>query len=71
MKVDCHPGLGEKDYVKQVACRIGGQVQYGRVFLKPGKPTTLLTFPEPARARVMLALPGTIQYRLSAFTSRS
>eukprot|EP00045_Choanoeca_perplexa_P016121 m.213278 g.213278 ORF g.213278 m.213278 type:complete len:157 (-) comp17175_c0_seq1:2130-2600(-) len=51
--------MGEKDYIKQVACQLGGQVQYGRVFLKPGKPTTLITFPEPTEgAKVMLALPG-------------
>ncbi|KAH9844355.1 MoaB/Mog domain-containing protein [Rhodofomes roseus] len=51
--------MGASDLLKPVIERhLGGTVHFGRVKVKPGKPTTFATIPTP-RARVpMFALPG-------------
>lgn len=51
--------MGASDLLKPVIERhLGGTIHFGRVKVKPGKPTTFATVPTP-RARVpMFALPG-------------
>lgn len=56
--------MGERDLVKPVIERsLGGTIHFGRVAMKPGKPTTFATMPYTnwdgvTRTRVMFALPG-------------
>lgn len=51
--------MGASDLLKPVIERhLGGTIHFGRVKVRPGKPTTFATVPTP-RARVpMFALPG-------------
>jgi gephyrin len=49
--------MGEKDHVKPLLERIG-EVHFGRVLMKPGKPLTFATVPHLARKRLVFGLPG-------------
>jgi gephyrin len=35
--------MGEKDYIKSILAEVGATLQFGRVNMKPGKPTTFAT----------------------------
>lgn len=49
--------MGEKDLLKAVIEReVGGNIHFGRVCLKPGKPTTFATI--PMTSKLIFALPG-------------
>eukprot|EP00123_Amoebidium_parasiticum_P010781 comp20315_c0_seq1/m.25545 comp20315_c0_seq1/g.25545 ORF comp20315_c0_seq1/g.25545 comp20315_c0_seq1/m.25545 type:complete len:636 (-) comp20315_c0_seq1:337-2244(-) len=53
--------MGEKDLLKPVLIeRLGATVHFGRVFMKPGKPTTFATIPRPQSSppTLMFGLPG-------------
>eukprot|EP00055_Hartaetosiga_balthica_P004111 m.10180 g.10180 ORF g.10180 m.10180 type:complete len:675 (-) comp3626_c0_seq1:56-2080(-) len=52
--------MGEKDLIKDTVARLGGKVHFGRVFMKPGKPTTFATVPKKNGKGVTLffGLPG-------------
>ncbi|XP_022652347.1 gephyrin-like isoform X1 [Varroa destructor] len=47
--------MGEKDLIKAVLKNLGYKIHFGRVNIKPGKPTTFATEPE---GRMVFALPG-------------
>lgn len=47
--------MGELDLLKPVIKRLGGDIKFGRVLMKPGKPVTYATFPHN---KAILALPG-------------
>ena len=48
--------MGETDLVKPMLLRLGCTVEFGRIRMKPGKPTTVATL--RSRNRVVFALPG-------------
>lgn len=54
--------MGELDLLKPVLeQKLSGTIQFGRVKMKPGKPTTLVTLPGPtpeAPPKLVFALPG-------------
>ncbi|KAJ1722518.1 hypothetical protein LPJ53_003077 [Coemansia erecta] len=47
--------MGERDWLRPVIERLGGTVVFGRVMMKPAKPTTFATLPA---SRFVFALPG-------------
>jgi gephyrin len=51
---------GEKDLLKETLLDMGGTIHFGRVHMKPGKPTTFVTVPKPSGKGVCLvfSLPG-------------
>eukprot|EP00667_Euglena_gracilis_P023367 EG_transcript_26373 len=50
--------MGESDLVKQFIAQERGVTHFGRVCMKPGKPTTFATFDVTGQQRVLLGLPG-------------
>lgn len=54
--------MGESDIVEEVLVQqLGGQLHFGRLHMKPGKPTTFVTLPPNATrptTRLVFALPG-------------
>jgi gephyrin len=53
--------MGERDYLKEVLkVDLGAQLHFGRVFMKPGKPTTFATLHSAAdrRKKLFFGLPG-------------
>ncbi|CEH17128.1 Molybdopterin biosynthesis protein [Ceraceosorus bombacis] len=51
--------MGESDLLKPIIERdLGGKIHFGRVAMKPGKPTTFATIPRESSDRVVFALPG-------------
>uniref|UniRef100_A0A4W6EHL2 Gephyrin n=1 Tax=Lates calcarifer TaxID=8187 RepID=A0A4W6EHL2_LATCA len=52
--------MGEKDYLKQVLdIDLHAQIHFGRVFMKPGLPTTFATLDIDGARKLIFALPGT------------
>ena len=47
--------MGECDYLKEALPAVGATVQFGRVHMKPGKPTTFATLPS---GQLYFGLPG-------------
>ncbi|XP_066281591.1 gephyrin-like isoform X2 [Branchiostoma lanceolatum] len=51
--------MGEKDYLKQVLeLDLNAHIHFGRVFMKPGKPTTFATLQYSRQKKLLFALPG-------------
>lgn len=50
--------MGEKDYLKTAIELLGGKIHFGRVFMKPGKPTTFATLDFAEKKKLLFALPG-------------
>ena len=51
--------MGEKDFLKPVLeDLIGATIHFGRVFMKPGKPTTFATVIVGGKKKLMFSLPG-------------
>ncbi|KAM6913141.1 gephyrin a isoform 3-T3 [Xenentodon cancila] len=51
--------MGEKDYLKQVLdIDLHAQIHFGRVFMKPGLPTTFATVDMDGTRKLIFALPG-------------
>ncbi|XP_064188654.1 gephyrin a isoform X12 [Anguilla rostrata] len=51
--------MGEKDYLKQVLdIDLHAQIHFGRVFMKPGLPTTFATLDIDGTRKLIFALPG-------------
>ncbi|XP_015751070.1 PREDICTED: gephyrin-like [Acropora digitifera] len=51
--------MGEKDFLKPVLeDLLGATIHFGRVFMKPGKPTTFATITKDGMTKLMFALPG-------------
>uniref|UniRef100_A0A672I4J1 Gephyrin n=1 Tax=Salarias fasciatus TaxID=181472 RepID=A0A672I4J1_SALFA len=51
--------MGEKDYLKQVLdIDLHAQIHFGRVFMKPGLPTTFATVDIDGTRKLIFALPG-------------
>ena len=51
--------MGEKDFLKPVLeDLLGATIHFGRVFMKPGKPTTFATITKDGVTKLMFALPG-------------
>uniref|UniRef100_A0A674PA16 Gephyrin n=1 Tax=Takifugu rubripes TaxID=31033 RepID=A0A674PA16_TAKRU len=51
--------MGEKDYLKQVLdIDLHAQIHFGRVFMKPGLPTTFSTLDMDGSRKLIFALPG-------------
>ncbi|XP_030200340.1 gephyrin b isoform X2 [Gadus morhua] len=51
--------MGEKDYLKQVLdIDLHAQIHFGRVFMKPGLPTTFATMEMDGARKLIFALPG-------------
>lgn len=51
--------MGEFDFLKPVIeRRLGGQIHFGRVSMKPGKPTTFASFEHAGQSKVVFSLPG-------------
>uniref|UniRef100_A0A8C7X4N7 Gephyrin n=1 Tax=Oryzias sinensis TaxID=183150 RepID=A0A8C7X4N7_9TELE len=51
--------MGEKDYLKQVLdIDLHAQIHFGRVFMKPGLPTTFATLDLDGARKLIFALPG-------------
>jgi len=50
--------MGERDYMKPLLKSIGAKIHFGRVFMKPGKPTTFATLDYESRRVCFFALPG-------------
>uniref|UniRef100_A0A8C4NYD9 Gephyrin n=1 Tax=Dicentrarchus labrax TaxID=13489 RepID=A0A8C4NYD9_DICLA len=67
--------MGEKDYLKQVLdIDLHAQIHFGRVFMKPGLPTTFATLDMDGARKLIFALPGSRCYSyifLSLFSSCS
>ncbi|KAJ2365858.1 hypothetical protein H4S01_003019 [Coemansia sp. RSA 2610] len=60
--------MGERDWLKPVVeQRLGGEIQFGRVLMKPSKPTTFATVPLHGHTRFVFALPGNPVSALVAF----
>ncbi|XP_067311436.1 gephyrin a isoform X8 [Pseudorasbora parva] len=56
--------MGEKDYLKQVLdIDLHAQIHFGRVFMKPGLPTTFATLDIDSARKLIFALPGNFTYR--------
>uniref|UniRef100_A0A673IY93 Gephyrin-like n=1 Tax=Sinocyclocheilus rhinocerous TaxID=307959 RepID=A0A673IY93_9TELE len=54
--------MGEKDYLKQVLdIDLHAQIHFGRVFMKPGLPTTFATLDIDGTRKLIFALPGIIR----------
>ncbi|OWK09541.1 hypothetical protein Celaphus_00006071, partial [Cervus elaphus hippelaphus] len=50
--------MGEKDYLKQVLdIDLHAQIHFGRVFMKPGLPTTFATLDIDGVRKIIFALP--------------
>jgi hypothetical protein len=49
---------GEKDFLKSSIASLGGTIHFGRVFMKPGKPTTFATVTKDSHKCLVFALPG-------------
>lgn len=47
--------MGELDLIKPTINRLGGELKFGRVKMKPGKPITFATFPDD---KALFGLPG-------------
>uniref|UniRef100_A0A8C6KAQ7 Gephyrin n=1 Tax=Nothobranchius furzeri TaxID=105023 RepID=A0A8C6KAQ7_NOTFU len=55
--------MGEKDYLKQVLdIDLHAQIHFGRVFMKPGLPTTFATLDIDGARKLIFALPGSVRY---------
>uniref|UniRef100_A0A8C9VC25 Gephyrin n=1 Tax=Scleropages formosus TaxID=113540 RepID=A0A8C9VC25_SCLFO len=53
--------MGEKDYLKQVLdIDLHAQIHFGRVFMKPGLPTTFATLDMDGARKLIFALPGEV-----------
>jgi molybdenum cofactor synthesis domain-containing protein len=51
--------VGETDIVEQVlADELGGRLHFGRLHMKPGKPTTFVTIPRNGSTGFVFAMPG-------------
>jgi len=53
--------MGERDFMKSVLKSIGATIHFGRVFMKPGKPTTFATLDlanKQNSPKLFFALPG-------------
>ncbi|KAI8384612.1 MoaB/Mog domain-containing protein [Radiomyces spectabilis] len=51
--------MGEADFMKPILeQKLGATVHFGRVLMKPGKPTTFATIPEVSGHKLIFALPG-------------
>lgn len=50
--------MGEKDYLKHILLKIGAKIHFGRVNMKPGKPTTFATYNHEGAKKLVFALPG-------------
>ena len=51
--------MGELDLLKPTIERtLNGTIQFGRIAMKPGKPTTFATMPTPKGTKQIFALPG-------------
>ncbi|KAJ1801732.1 hypothetical protein LPJ59_000023 [Coemansia sp. RSA 2399] len=61
--------MGERDWLKPVVeQRLGGHIRFGRVAMKPSKPTTFATIPTAAnKEKFIFALPGNPVSALVAF----
>lgn len=64
------PNAGEKDLLKDTLLSLEGTMHFGRVFMKPGKPTTFFEVPREDGAAdggkgkmLFFALPGTPPWR--------
>ncbi|XP_062862855.1 gephyrin a isoform X2 [Trichomycterus rosablanca] len=56
--------MGEKDYLKQVLdIDLHAQIHFGRVFMKPGLPTTFATLDIDGTRKLIFALPGNFTFR--------
>ncbi|KAI3367986.1 hypothetical protein L3Q82_026812, partial [Scortum barcoo] len=56
--------MGEKDYLKQVLdIDLHAQIHFGRVFMKPGLPTTFATADIDGARKLIFALPGNFNFR--------
>ncbi|XP_058847294.1 gephyrin isoform X16 [Acipenser ruthenus] len=56
--------MGEKDYLKQVLdIDLHAQIHFGRVFMKPGLPTTFATVDIDGARKLIFALPGSFSFR--------
>uniref|UniRef100_A0A4W5M7K3 Gephyrin n=1 Tax=Hucho hucho TaxID=62062 RepID=A0A4W5M7K3_9TELE len=56
--------MGEKDYLKQVLdIDLHAQIHFGRVFMKPGLPTTFATVDIDGSRKLIFALPGNFTFR--------
>ncbi|XP_035284513.1 gephyrin a isoform X4 [Anguilla anguilla] len=56
--------MGEKDYLKQVLdIDLHAQIHFGRVFMKPGLPTTFATLDIDGTRKLIFALPGNFSYK--------
>uniref|UniRef100_A0A8C5B3Q0 Gephyrin a n=1 Tax=Gadus morhua TaxID=8049 RepID=A0A8C5B3Q0_GADMO len=56
--------MGEKDYLKQVLdIDLHAQIHFGRVFMKPGLPTTFATADIDGARKLIFALPGNFSFR--------
>ncbi|XP_060789565.1 gephyrin a isoform X4 [Neoarius graeffei] len=61
--------MGEKDYLKQVLdIDLHAQIHFGRVFMKPGLPTTFATLDSNGTRKLIFALPGNFTYREAGVT---
>ena len=47
--------MGETDHLKAAVTQLGGTIHFGRVFMKPGKPTTFASLPDNT---LYFGLPG-------------
>uniref|UniRef100_A0A673B5D2 Gephyrin n=1 Tax=Sphaeramia orbicularis TaxID=375764 RepID=A0A673B5D2_9TELE len=60
--------MGEKDYLKQVLdIDLHAQIHFGRVFMKPGLPTTFATLDIDGARKLIFALPGNVTHILLCF----
>ena len=50
--------LGEKDFLKGTIEKIGGEILFGRVLMKPGKPTTFAKVKLDGHICLIFSLPG-------------
>lgn len=51
--------MGERDMLKDVLINdLGATIHFGRVFMKPGKPTTFATLEYKGRCKLVFGLPG-------------
>ncbi|XP_029316244.1 gephyrin a isoform X4 [Cottoperca gobio] len=58
--------MGEKDYLKQVLdIDLHAQIHFGRVFMKPGLPTTFATADIDGARKLIFALPGNFNFRVT------
>lgn len=50
--------MGEKDLLKPILEELGAKILFGRVFMKPGKPTTFAQVFHEGKPKLVFALPG-------------